>query len=169
MIDVRAKVQLNPNMPKQTVAAIISTMDRISGSASDVAKAAAPANTGLLKSSIQQVRRFRPPEFVGGITTNVPYAIVMEEGRRPGKGFPPFDPTTKTFPALARWVRLKGLRPKKGQTFKGLTFIIARKIARKGIKGRKYFLAARRAIEREFPAELERLGATIQRLWESGG
>ena|SRR5438105_3072394 len=50
------------------------------------------------------------------------YAEVMEEGRRPGAPMPPPE-------ALARWVELKigtGVDP----------FVIARSIARKGIKGR---------------------------------
>ena len=44
----------------------------------------APANTGLLRNSIHIFRKKPLPRFEGGIITNLPYAILMEEGVLPG-------------------------------------------------------------------------------------
>lgn len=61
------------------------------------------------------------------------YASVLEEGRRPGK-FPPID-------EIARWVIRKGLvKGRRGasreKAARGIAFVIARGIARKGMKPR---------------------------------
>lgn len=59
--------------------------------------------------------------------TSEKYPEVMEFGRRPGARMPPPS-------ALERWVRLKlGVPPNR---VAGVAFVIARSIARKGIKGR---------------------------------
>ena len=73
--------------------------------------------------------------------------VVMEHGRRPGARRPPID-------AIERWVHRKGLadgfskqgrrRKKKGQANRerGIAFAIARSIAKKGIKARRFYARA---------------------------
>ena len=65
---------------------------------------------------------------VGSNLTNEVYPSVMEHGRRPGKMPPPS--------ALERWVRLKMRVPAKD--VKGVAFVVARNIGRRGIKGKKF-------------------------------
>jgi hypothetical protein len=81
-----------------------------------------------------------------------PYAGVIEKGRRPGRRPPP----TK---ALIPWVRRK-LRVGRDEA-KGVAFVVARAIGRRGIKG-KYVLAGMedrlaREIEREVMFEVEKV------------
>lgn len=92
--------------------------------------------------STQVVSEGSPMVTTGHVYSELPYAEVMEDGRQPGK-FPPRD-------AIEPWVAEKvmggalGRAPKgtKEQQIRSLTFVISRSIAKKGIKGRKYFLRA---------------------------
>ena len=176
MIRVSAEVTgLNPRIVEDVQNAIISTLDRVSAAAQEVAIGAAPKDTGLLQNSIGIIRRYSPPIYVGGIATNVGYATVMEEGRRPGK-FPPFLP-------IARWVirnkaKFSSAIKKFGGGKKGtasLIFLIRRGIARRGIPSnprfdsRGFFKKAEKAITKAFPKEIQALGLRIQTAWESGG
>ena len=150
-----------------------SELTSISALGQKVAKTHAPKDTGLGINSIQIIREFRPPVFVGGIETNLPYMVVMEEGRKPGT-MPPIAP-------LIRWVRRhratfaigtgKGARAKT----KGIAFAIATKIKKKGIPSnlrfdkRGFFKKAEKAIELRFGKSIDNLGLQIQTAWESGG
>ena len=168
MIEVKVKTTFNPRFLEEFRDAIISTLDRISSRAQEVAVKNAPADIGQLRNSISVIRNFEPPSFEGGIQTNLPHAIVQEFGRRPGK-FPPEFP-------IARWITRKravfGAAIKEfGGGAKGLrriTFLVRRKIAKKGFPGKFFFKKAEEAIRREFPNELARLGASIQTSWEKG-
>ena len=92
MIRVSTKVTFPAGLLNNVTAGIISLIDRLSTIGQKVAKNEAPKDTGLLFNSIQLIREFNPPRFNGGIQTNVPYAIVMDEVRRPGSRFPPAEP-----------------------------------------------------------------------------
>lgn len=65
---------------------------------------------------------------VGSSLTNEIYPNVMEHGRAPGKMPPP--------KALERWVHLQLGVP--NEQALGVAYVVARSIARKGIKGRKF-------------------------------
>lgn len=134
------------------------------------ARVGAPVFRGILANSIQSL----PPSVrIGGgatpiqrvegiVQTTTPYAIVMEEGRRPGGPRPPFEP-------IHRWVQLQARRGKlglpdvggrKGQrtgrggkfrtskkdrtaaAIRGLAFMIQRSIGEKGIRGRFFMKKA---------------------------
>lgn len=63
------------------------------------------------------------------ITIHLPsYAQYIEYGRGPGR-FPPLD-------AIARWIEVKHIIPRKDTTVPQMTYLIARKIAREGTEGK---------------------------------
>lgn len=150
------------------------------------AKAGAPVHTGALAGSIQ---RLGPDVATAGhgitvraqVVTPLPYAVVMEEGRRPGAPMPPEDP-------IRRWVELKirrgdieGAIPteavrrrRSGKAWRdaevaiidALTFVIRRAIAAKGIAGRWFF---RRAAEKGRAVLTNELGAIVREWARNGG
>lgn len=83
----------------------------------------------------------------GIIGSPLPYALVLEEGRRAGRRFPPPEP-------IARWVRRKLGVPE--EKVRGVAFVVARKIARRGTRPRHIFRDARPAIQRAAAQFLDR-------------
>lgn len=168
MIRVTTKVSIPTNILKAVRMAIIRTIDQLSSLGQKVAKNEAPKDTGLLFNSLHLIREFQPPIFNGGIQTNVPYAIVMDEGRKPGSRFPPAEPIT-------RWIirhRASFDLPSgkaRASALKSLTFLISRKIAKKGIKGTRFFKKAEKAVEDAIGPGLQALGISIQTSWDEGG
>lgn len=68
-------------------------------------------------------------EIIGRVFSSLPYAIVMEEGRRAGAPMPPIAP-------IELWVRRKlGIS---GDEATGVAYAIALTISRRGIRGRHY-------------------------------
>lgn len=86
-----------------------------------------PVNTGALRASI--TFKGRTPNR-GVLASPLVYASVMEYGRRPGK-FPPSAP-------MQLWVK-RQLRISDPAAIRSIAFLISRKIARVGIKGRQMF------------------------------
>lgn len=76
-----------------------------------------------------------------------PYSGVVEEGRRPGARMPPLEP-------IARWAQRKFRIPY--SRARGLSFAIARKIAREGIPGRFVLRDATRQLENTLREEVRR-------------
>lgn len=74
------------------------------------------------------------------------YYRVMEFGRRPGAKMPPPN-------SLRAWAASKG--------FTGSLFVLARSIARRGIKGRFFFKAGREAAQRVMPQLLNRMAQQL--------
>jgi len=156
------------------VAATSAVAQRVAGEAS-------PVFRGTLANSIQvqpvlSIDATAGLSITGGIETGAPHAIVMEEGRRPGARMPPLQ-------AIRRWVELKirrgdmqmpadigdmstqlrsdagprTRRRRKRSTesrVKGLAFVIARSIARKGIKGRLFMRKAEVAATTDLAARI---------------
>ena len=97
------------------------------------AKDYAPVNFGHLRSSIfVEKTEARGVRFV---TSPLPYAIVMEKGRRPGKRLPPFDP-------IALWVQRALRIPRTDERFSSVVWHLRRKIAKRGIQARHFFRRA---------------------------
>lgn len=164
---IRVTTELNPvpaEFNQNRNRAMRSFMDRMSAIGQKKAKVEAPKDTGLLINSIQIIRDFRPPVFSGGIETNLPYAIVQEEGRTPGEKAPP------TF-AIERWItRHRATFEFKGaKELRSLAFVVARSIGKKGFKGKFFFKAAEKAMRKKFSKQIKILGLQIQTAWESGG
>ena len=141
--------------------ALITTIQLISAFAQRWAKIFAPVNTSLLRNSIVLAPITRTPTnaLQGGIITNVAHALVMEDGRRPGT-FPPVD-------AMRRWVFLKrGALGISVKQVNSVAFLIGRSISKKGIKGRKYFEAARKKTQAELGQFNSGLFQLILRAWQ---
>lgn len=86
-----------------------------------------PVDTGRLANSItwvvEKAEYATSTNYVGKIGTNVKYAPYQELGTRPH--FPPIS-------AIAKWLKNKGLNIP--------AFIVARSMARKGMKARPYLI-----------------------------
>jgi hypothetical protein len=111
-------------------------------------------NTGAFKRSWKASRE----EYGARVYNDRPYAGVVEHGRRRGK-FPPID-------EIARWAQRKltvrsaskrsktGYRRMKESEARGVAFVIARAIARRGLKGRKILTNSQPAIRNFLRAEV---------------
>lgn len=112
---------------------------------------------GHLEGSIAGEVRGQGLELTGVVNSPMPYAPVVELGRRPGK-FPPLGP-------IQLWVRRKLNVPE--SRVRGVAFLIARKIAAQGFPGRFMFrdaMANRRVAYEQYWEQMkqrlaERLGA----------
>lgn len=115
------------------------------------AREGAPKDTANLARSIAHEVR---PELAR-VYSPLLYARVMELGRRPGARMPP--------PAALRgWARRHGMA--------GLEFVLARSIARRGIRGRFYMRKAAEGLARaELPRLIERARRRLEELWRSLG
>ncbi len=117
-------------------------MTRATAQVQHDAQVLVPVDTGHLRRSITT----DVTPFVGRVGSNVPYAPVVEYGRRPGAPMPPSG-------ALDGWARRKGISA-------SAIFAIRLRIARRGIKARPYLVPAlernRVAINQEFDRAIER-------------
>lgn len=85
------------------------------------------------------------------IYSTLPYAVPVDQGRRAGAKMPPPN-------ALRGWMQRHGM----GNV---PPFVLARAIARRGIRGRFFLRAAKERIERETPNMLRRAARTIEQKW----
>ncbi len=113
------------------------------------AREGAPRDTAALQRSIMTEKE----PFLARIHSNLVYHETMEGGRRPGARMPPPD-------ALASWARRKG--------YTGSLFVLARSIARRGIKGRFYMRAAVKAARNKLPDILGDMAKDIEVRWRRG-
>lgn len=112
----------------------------------DTARQNAPRNTGALAGGfVADIMPFSAKVH----TISAKYPVVMEGGRRPGSKMPPPS-------MLEQWARRHGIEN---------TFVLARSIARRGIKGRFFRRKARSAVRREMPRLLDRMARTIEAIW----
>jgi hypothetical protein len=106
----------------------------------------APRDTGALARSISS--EVRP--LAARVFSPLAYATVMEFGRRPGARMPPPE-------ALRGWARRKG--------YSGSLFVLARAIARRGIKGRFFMRKAAKKLEGALPGFIRDAARDIERRW----
>ena len=106
--------------------------DNIAGKASELA----PRNATHLAASIfvdkSEGRGIRT------ITSPLPYAIVMEKGRTPGRRMPPTEPTDP----IALWVRRVLKIDPSDKRFRSVVWTVRRKIAKRGIPAHHFFKRA---------------------------
>jgi hypothetical protein len=138
---------------------IAQAADRAAGNMAIIAAAmikdSAPQFLGALSSGIEgHLTAAVGVVAAAEVTASVPYALVQDQGRRPGK-WPPKEP-------IRRWVELK---IKRGQMSEGevesLTFLVRRKIGRHGTKGTHYIAKGMRAAKPAIEAETQVLGQAI--------
>ena len=118
------------------------------------ARRGAPRDTGALARSITSE--------VKGLSARVfstrDYATYVELGRSPGARMPP--PA-----ALEGWVRRHfGASPERAR---GLAFVLARAIARRGIPGRFFMRAAARKVTEQMPNLLAQAAARVEKVWSA--
>ncbi len=111
------------------------------------AKGEAPKDTHALERSITpQVKPLSARVYTRRAATYFP---VMEFGRRPGAKMPPPQ-------KLRGWARRHGFG-----TTPGALFVLARSIARRGIKGRFFMRAGAQKVRRNMPGYLRTMGKQI--------
>lgn len=125
-------------------------LNELSLVAQTAARNAAPKDTGTLKRSI--VRDLQP--LMARVYSPLGYAPVMEYGRAPGSAMPPPD-------ALAGWAKRHGIPA-------SALFVLARAIARRGIKGRFFMKAGTEAVTSAMPAAVAKAAAAIEAIWGAG-
>lgn len=87
---------------------------------------------GSIGSNVQEISALSIVGRVGSSLSDEVYPQTMEFGREPGKKFPPMEP-------LEAWVRRVVLRNEEDEgKIRSVTFLIARKIATKGIQAREF-------------------------------
>lgn len=106
------------------------------------AKLLAPVDTGRLRGSITPDVRLQGFQTIGVVGSNVLYAPYMELGTKPH--WPPIS-------AVEVWARRHGMNP----------FLVARAIARKGTKPRRYLESAFAQNENQIIAILGKVVAEI--------
>ena len=106
-----------------------------------------------------------------------PYAIVMEDGRAPGGKQPPTD---DMIPWVVKRIGVAGARLSGRarssarnpgaveRAVRGLAFVVARSIARKGIRARKFFEKAAREVEALLPRIADRIVTKFADDFEAG-
>ena len=140
---VRAKCS-----PRLFTAALANLLRDAAVLAEREARMGAPRDTGALARSITHEAR---PTYAATFTT-LSYARAMEEGRRAGAAMPPPK-------ALEGWAARHGIRGR------GAAFVIARAIARRGIKGRFFMRNAAAKVRRALPGLAEKAGRDIAQEW----
>ncbi len=112
----------------------------------------APVDRGRLRNSITYRVDPSPIPRHARIGTNLQYAQTMNDGRRAGARMPPVS-------AIDAWLRRKRIDAS--------AFVVARSIARKGIKGKKFMdgglSAARGNIDRAFATAAREIEAQWRR------
>lgn len=104
-------------------------------------------DTGALARSLASESK----DLSARVFSTLAYAKPVEEGRRAGAQMPPPN-------ALVGWMRRHGLD--------GVSpFVIARAIARRGIKGRFFMKRALEALRRDMPGLVDQAKDAIERAW----
>ena len=109
-------------------------------------------DTGALTRSIMaETQPLLGRVFVAQQSGAARYGPVMESGRAAGARMPPPD-------ALAGWMARHGIDPR-------FRYVVARAIARRGIKGRFFFRRATEALRRALPGLAAAAGRMIENQW----
>lgn len=136
--------KLRPALYQPAIAELIQSAALL---AERTARQGAPRDTAALARSITS--EVQP--FSARVYSTLSYAAVMEEGRRAGARMPPPQ-------ALAGWAARHGFAP-------GAVWALARAIARRGIRGRFFFRAARDAVVNALPTLTQAAARRVEAAW----
>ena len=128
-------------------------LERITARVEEEIKERMPVGvTGALRGSVAREIEGTGVDLTGIVGTPQPYGLVIEEGRRPGKRWPPEA-------SIRLWVRrtaagqqiVASLQSEAGllrdRAERSAVFLVRRKIGRKGFRGRHMFAEAAKATE----------------------
>lgn len=116
-------------------------LKRVGTSAQKVAQRGAP---GSIARSIQSDVKSMSVEV---FSTN-PRAVPIEYGRRAGAPLPPIG-------AVRLWMQRRGIQ--------GSPFVLARAIARRGVRGRFFMRAAQQHVQQSLSREADELGRDVEK------
>jgi hypothetical protein len=104
--------------------------------------------SGDLRKSFTTSRRVRRGEnvFTGSVTSSEPHAFPIELGRKPGQ---PISRTGKE--SIALWIKRTWNPTPPENQIKGLAFVVARSITRKGFKKKKGYRMVEQAFKEGTP------------------
>jgi len=111
-----------------------------------------PLSDGILKRSISGDVIHSGGIFRGIVGSPLKYALPVERGIRPNRGFP-------NIRALKHWVQ-RQIKPK-SEEIDSITYVIGRKIQKHGTKGKYMFREAKRATERQIIQIFENAGIDL--------
>lgn len=111
-----------------------------------------PLSDGILKRSISGDVIHSGGVFRGIVGSHLKYALPVERGIRPNRGFP-------NIKSLKHWVQ-RQLKPK-AEELDSITYLVGRKIQKHGTKGNWMFRDAKRATERQIIRIFERAGIDL--------
>lgn len=140
----RIVARLSPELYRPALTGMIADLAVIAQTA---ARAAAPKDTNAGVRSIMADVQATQAVIGRGMLT---YMRVMDQGRRPGAAMPPPQ-------ALAGWARRHG--------YSGSLFVLARSIARRGIRGRFFMQRGYQATVRALPAATAKFARDVQAAW----
>jgi hypothetical protein len=149
VVDATATAQLVRKLddPNMIAVPLEQFLRRVSDAAADAASARAPSQIGIkavLESPVAIVQTSSSGALQG-------LAHIVEGGRRPGAKQPPIE-------RIRAWAASRGIAAE-------MAFPVARAIARRGIRGRHFMRAGRRAAQRAIPSALERMADDVGRRW----
>ena len=124
---------------------------RATNIAENKARNEAPKDTGSLARNITSNAAVTSTSANVTLPRNLAYYHVQEYGRRPGGRMPPLD-------AIAGWLRRKGSNAN--------AFVVARGIARRGIKGRFFMRQGFVATQKAMPKLLRKMGEEVGLIWQ---
>ena len=114
--------------------------------------------SGNLRGSIfTEIKGENPGVLRGVVASRVPYARYVEYGRRPGGGMPPWREGSPLY-----WWVVRNLESRGGD-FESVAFLVARAIARHGIRGRRMFARALEENQRRIDGRIRELLDEIAR------
>lgn len=119
------------------------TVQRVAIEGARTAKREAPKSLSELVNSI---RNEKIGQAFHRIIADAPHARYVEEGTGPG-GWPPME-------AIRRWIRVQQMQPRQARDERGLAFLIARAIHRRGTKAQPYMEPARQTSQQRLLALL---------------
>ncbi len=120
------------------------------------------ATMDLMNSIVYDIIMENETTFALRFGGNVEYLKYVHEGRVPGK-FPPYNPTTKSFPEIESWIETKRIMTE--MPIKSAAFLVARKLKEKGTEP---FPFLRLAVQQNIPLIKKRLERLKKRLESNG-
>lgn len=144
---------LEPGAEEVAPAEVRFALERITARVEEEIKERMPVGvTGVLRGSVAREIEGTGVDLTGVVGTPQPYGLVIEEGRRPGKRWPPEDPIrlwvrrTAAGQEIVASLQSEGRLPR-DRAEQGAVFLVRRKIGRKGFRGRHMFAEAAKATE----------------------